>query len=71
MKYQVHTPHLKETYMCNSFHIHNHISSKLLFVILIEFCMHQQKGKDAEERAGSSKFMLHAVPIAKRKEAEF
>ena len=28
-------------------------------------------GTDAEERAGNSKFMLHAVLITKQKEAEF
>ena len=40
-------------------------------MILIKSVCMNKIGKDAEERVGNSKFMLHAVRITKTKEAEF
>ena len=68
MKYQFHSPHLVETHMCNLLKV---IYLKYEYVILIKSLCMNKIGKDAEERVGISKFMLHAVRITKTKEAEF
>ena len=69
VKNQFHTPHLVKTQMCNL------LKSKLLEIWVCDSDRNlydmNKIGKDAEERTGNARFMLHAVRITKRKEAEF